>query len=146
MRAALVEIGSGAERPFLLALLAEAHGRHGQPAAGLSVLDEALAALQNVDEFWWVADIHRLRGHLLRSLDADHVAAEGCYKKAIDLAQRQSAKWIELRAATHLARLWHTQGKFQEARTLLGPVYGWFTEGFDTANLKDAKALLDGLG
>ena len=145
MRAALVEIGLSSDGPFLLALLAEAHGRHGQPAAGLSVLDEALAAIQNVDEYWWVADIHRLRGQLLLSLDTDHAAAEGCYKKAIDLAQRQSAKWLELRAARDLARLLHAHGKRDEARALLAPVYGQFTEGFELLDLREAKAMLDQL-
>jgi class 3 adenylate cyclase/predicted ATPase len=145
MRATLIEALTVAERPFLLALLAEAHGRHGQPAAGLKVLDEALAAIQNVDEDWWVADIHRLRGQLLLFLDTDHAAAEGCYKKAIDLAQRQSAKWLELRAARDLARLLHAQGKHDEARALLAPVYGQFTEGFELLDLREAKAMLDQL-
>jgi predicted ATPase len=146
MRAALIESGIGAEGPFLLALLAEAHGRNGQPAAGLSALDEALAALQNVDEFWWVADIHRLRGQLLLSLEADRAAAaEGCYKEAIDLAQRQSAKWLEMRAATDFARLLHAQGKHDEARTQLAPVYWRFTEGFELLDLREARAMLDQL-
>jgi predicted ATPase/class 3 adenylate cyclase len=145
MRAALVETGMGAEMPFLLALLAEAHGRHGEPAAGLSVLDEALAAIQNVDEFWWVADIHRLRGRLLLSLDANHAAAEGHCRKAIDLAERQGAKWLELRAATDFARLLHAQGRHDEARARLAPVYGRFTEGFELLDLREAKAMLDQL-
>jgi predicted ATPase len=143
--AALVETGMGAEMPFLLALLAEAHGRHGEPAAGLSVLDEALAAIQNVDEFWWVADIHRLRGRLLLSLDANHAAAEGHYRKAIDLAERQGAKWLELRAATDFARLLHAQGRHDETRAWLAPVYGRFTEGFELLDLREAKAMLDQL-
>ena len=143
MRAALVESGTVVDRPFLLALLAEAHGWHGQPAAGLKVLDEALAGIQTGDEFWWVSDIHRLRGQLLLSVDADHAAAEGCYKKAMDLAQRQSAKWLELRAARDLARLLHAQGRHDEARALLAPVYKQFTEGFELLDLREAKAMLD---
>ena len=135
MRAALVETGMGAELPFLLALLAEAHGRHDEPAAGLSVLDEALAALQNVEEFWWVADIHQLRGQLLLFLDANHAAAEGCYKKAIDLAQHQGAKFVELRTATDFARLLHAQGKHDEARAQLAPVYRQLAEGFELLDL-----------
>ena len=93
------------------------------------------------------ADLHRLRGELLltRSVSRDAAEAEASFQKSLDVARRQQAKSWELRTATSLARLWRDQGKASEARDLLAPVYGWFTEGFDTADLKDAKALLDEL-
>src|SRR5262249_9549136 len=92
------------------------------------------------------SESYRLKGELLLQLSSDHQAeAENCFHHAIRIAQSQQAKSWELRAATSLARLWQQQGKRQEVHDLLGPVYGWFTEGFDTADLKDAKALLDAL-
>ena len=89
--------------------------------------------------------MHRVRGELFLSMH-DHGAAEGSLHKAIDVAQHQCAKSWELRASMSLARLWRDQGKVQQARELLAPVYGWFTEGFDTLDLKEAKALLAELG
>jgi predicted ATPase len=90
--------------------------------------------------------VYRLKGELLLQQSADnHAEAETCFAQAMAIAQNQSAKSWELRAATSLARLWHQQGKRQEAYDLLAPVYGWFTEGFATADLIDAKALLDAL-
>ena len=86
--------------------------------------------------------MYRVRGELLRA-GHDPIAAERCFSRAIGIARQQSAKSWELRAATSLARLWRDQGKRVEARDLLAPVYGWFTEGFETADLRDAKALLD---
>ena len=95
---------------------------------------------------YWDAELHRLKGALLLSLsDGNESEAEACFKNAIEIARGQSAKSFELRAAMGLARLWQDEGKQAEARDLLAPVYGWFTEGFDTADLKDAKALLDDL-
>ena len=96
---------------------------------------------------WIEAELHRLRGELLaQTVPADHAGAEACYRKAIKMAKGRSAKWWELRAAdVSLARLCADQGRPAEAHGLLAPVYGWFTEGFDTADLKDAKALLDQL-
>jgi predicted ATPase len=90
--------------------------------------------------------LHRVKGDLLRHLDEPHTAAaEACYRQAIKIAQGQGAKTLELRAATSLAQLWAEQGERRKAYDLLAPVYGWFTEGFDTADLKDAKALLSEL-
>ena len=133
-------------RPFLLALLADANERFGEPAMGLRVLDEALALAEEMDERWWEAELHRLKGQLLLSLTADNAtAAEASYKRAINVAQSQGAKSLELRAATSLSRLWHAQGKVESARELLTPIYAWFTEGFDTPDLKDARALLNKL-
>src|SRR5207244_2354183 len=93
---------------------------------------------------WWEAEVHRLRGVLLLRQTGTHQAeAETWLQRALDVARRQEAKSLELRAATSLSRLWQQQGKRQEAHDLLAPVYYWFTEGFDTADLQEAKALLD---
>jgi predicted ATPase len=92
------------------------------------------------------ADLHRLEGELLLIRASDNQAeAEACFRRALEVARAQSAKALELRASTSLARLWAEQGRRAEAHDLLAPVYGWFTEGFHTADLKDAKALLDEL-
>ena len=139
---------TGAEilRPYCLALLSEAHGILGEPEAGLTALAEVLTLVDKTGECWYEAELHRLKGALLLQLAPDHQAeAETCFLKALDIARSQAAKSWELRAATSLARLWQQQGKRQEAYDLLAPVYGWFTEGFDTADLQDAKALLDAL-
>ena len=118
----------------------------GQPEAGLTVLTEALELVDTTGERWYEAELYRLQGALLLQQQADHQAeAERCFHHAIAIAQSQHAKSWELRAATSLARLWQQQGKRQEAHDLLAPVYNWFTEGFDTADLHDAKALLDAL-
>src|SRR5262249_18912771 len=96
---------------------------------------------------WWEAEVHRLRGVLLlRQTIPQSEEAEACFQQALDVARRQEAKSLELRAAVSLSRLWQQQGKQAEARELLAPICGWFTEGFDTAALKDAKALLNELG
>jgi predicted ATPase len=130
-----------------LALLAEAHGTIGEPEAGLTALREALTLVDTTGERVWEPELHRLKGELLLQQTSDNATeAETCFQHAISIAQNQSAKSWELRAATSLARLWHQQGKRQEAHDLLAPVYHWFTEGFDTADLQDAKALLDTLG
>jgi len=132
--------------PFLLALLADADGRAGRFATGLSTLDEALALVEEMDERWWEAELHRLKGPLLLSVAANNaIAAEACYERAVNVARGQGAKSLELRSSTSLARLWHMQGKITAARELLAPIYAWFTEGFDTPDLKEAKALLDQL-
>lgn len=94
---------------------------------------------------YYDAELHRLRGELLLVTGATEAEAEICFQQAIEIARQQSAKSWELRATTSLARLWQRQGKKAEARQMLAEIYGWFTEGFDTANLKDAKALLEEL-
>jgi predicted ATPase len=107
------------------------------------VLTEALTLVDSSGERLYEAELHRLRGALLLQQSLDNQAeAETCFHHALDIARTQQAKSFELRTATSLARLWHQQGKHQEAHDLLAPVYEWFTEGFDTADLKDAKALL----
>ena len=133
-------------RPYSLGLLAEAHGAIGQPEAGLTVLAEALTHVDKTGERWYAPELYRLKGALLLQQSSDNQAeAESCFHHALDIARTQQAKSWELRSATSLARLWQQQGKRQEAHDLLAPVYGWFTEGFDTADLKDAKALLETL-
>jgi predicted ATPase len=139
------------EAPLLVAyyctLLAEVSAHLGHPADGLQALAEAHTLMEQQEERYWEAEVCRLRGVLLlRQPGASPAAAEAWVQRALDVARRQEAKSLELRAAMSLARLWQQQGKRTEARELLAPVYGWFTEGFDTADLQDAKALLEELG
>ena len=128
--------------PWLLVMLAEVHLKLGQTAEGLDSLAEAAQIIERTDERFVEAELHRLRGELLNTT-GDQAAAEEKYHQALAVAQRQSAKTLELRAAISLARLWIDQGKRSEARDLLASVYVWFTEGFDTPVLQEAKALLD---
>src|SRR5262249_41800269 len=138
--------GAEISRPYFLALLADVHGTIGQPETGLTTLTEALALVDTTGERWYEPELYRLKGVLLLQRSSDHQAeAEHCFHHAITIAQNQQAKSFELRAATSLARLWQQQGKRQEAHDLLAPVYSWFTEGFDTADLIEAKALLHAL-
>jgi predicted ATPase len=124
----------------------EAARNLGQPEEGLEVLAEALALVENTGERYMEADLHRLRGELLLELAPDdHGPAEGAFQQALAVARSQGAKSLELRAAMSLARLRRAQDRTAEARDLLAPVYDWFTKGFDTADLKEAKALLDEL-
>src|SRR5262249_11918686 len=111
---------------------------------GLMQLDEAIGLIDETAARNYEAETHRVRGELLLLMH-DSDGAEASFRKAIGVAQHQSAKLWELRAATSLARLWRDQGKRTEARDLLAPIYGWFTEGFDTPDLKEAKALLEEL-
>jgi predicted ATPase len=117
-----------------------------QPEAGLTALAEALTLADTTGERWYAPELYRLRGELLLQQNSDNQAeAETCFHHALDIARSQQAKSFELRTATSLSRLWQQQGKRQAAHALLAPVYNWFTEGFDTADLKDAKVLLDEL-
>jgi predicted ATPase len=130
--------------PTAITILAEAHGALGRPLEGLNCLGDAAEMIYTTEERVNEADAHRLRGELL--LATGNIAmAEESYRQAIAIARQQCARIYELRAATSLARLWRGQGKRSEARDLLGPNYGWFTEGFDTPVLQEAKALLDEL-
>ena len=132
--------------PLSLAWLAEACGQAGEVEEGLLTLTEALTVVDTTEERMWEAELYRLKGELLLQQSSDNQPkAETCFHKAIAIAQSQHAKSWELRAATSLARLWQQQGKRQEAHDLLAPIYGWFTEGFDTADLQEARALLDAL-
>jgi predicted ATPase len=113
---------------------------------GLSALSEALTLVDKTGERWYEGELHRVKGELLLAKSSEHQAeVSTCFQLALDITRRQQAKSLELRAAMSLSRLWKEQGKRQAARELLAPVYGWFTEGFDTADLQEAKALLDEL-
>ena len=138
--------GMGAVWPWFLALLADAHGALGQFDEGLAALEEALDWVERNDERLYEAEVHRIKGELLHRQDGpDPALAEKCFEQALAVARSQQAKSWELRAAMSMARLWQQNGRVDDARALLSPVYDWFTEGFDTADLKDAKALLDQL-
>ena len=130
--------------PIVVTMFADAFRILGQTGAGLAHLMEAERQAEATRVRCCQCQTFRLRGVLL-TLMGDRVAAESSFRDAISLAQRQGAKFFELRAALDLARLWRDQGKVQQARKLLAPVYGWFAEGFDTRDLKEAKALLDAL-
>jgi predicted ATPase len=139
-------MGAEGSRSYFLALLAEARGMLGEPEAGLAVLAEALTQVDTTGEDVYTSELYRLKGALLLQQSSDNsTEAQSCFHHALEIARSQQAKSLELRTATHLARLWQQQGKRQEAYDLLASVYHWFTEGFDTADLKDAKALLDEL-
>jgi predicted ATPase len=140
--------GGGTHRPYHLALLAEALGRAGQLEEGLGALAESLALAQRTGEGFHTAELHRLRGELLLRQDTDEGAcreAEACFRQAFVIARRQQAKSLELRAAMSLTRLYQKQGRPAEARPMLAECYGWFTEGFDTPDLQEAKLLLERL-
>jgi predicted ATPase len=137
-------IGSRTFGPDVRTALARAYGKAGQVEQGLRVIAEALALTEQTGERCYEAQSYRIKGKLLRMQD-DETEAEASFRKAIEVAQRQQAKSWELRAAMSMARLWQKQGKRKEAHKLLADVYNWFTEGFDTPDLKDAKALLEDL-
>jgi predicted ATPase len=138
--------GAELECPFFVALLAEALGRIGHIEEGLTVLAEMVSEVDTNRLRFHEAELRRLRGELLLAhAPDDHTEAEACFRQSLALSRRQQAKSLELRAAMSLARLWQQHGKRAEARELLAPIYGWFTEGFDTADLQEAKALLEEL-
>ena len=127
-------------------MLADVCAHLGYTADGLQALAEAQTLVEQLEERWWEAGVCRLRGGLLlRQTGTSQGEAETWLQRALDIARRQQAKSLELRAAMSLARLWQQQDKRQEAHDLLAPIYGWFTEGFDTADLQEAKALLEAL-
>jgi predicted ATPase len=130
--------------PFYLPHLARAHADLGQFEAAWRCIGEATTAAETTNEKWCESEIHRTAGEIaLMSPGPDAAKAQAHFERAIAIARAQKAKSWELRAATSLARLRRNQGRCAEARDLLAPLYGWFTEGFDTLDLKDAKALLD---
>jgi predicted ATPase/class 3 adenylate cyclase len=144
--AALRATGAAAWVPYLCTVLADVADHLGRTADGLQALAEAHTLVEQHDERVWAAEVCSLRGVLLlQQPGAPQAEAETCFRQALAVARRQEAKALELRAAMSLSRLWQQQGKQAEARALLAPVYGWFTEGFDTADLQEAKALLDEL-
>jgi predicted ATPase len=138
------DLATGAKvmQPYYLGLLAEAYGAGGHPEAGLPLLAEALAVMDNTELRYYGAELYRLKGTLLlRQAVPDASQAEVCFHQALDVARAQQARSLELRAAMSLARLWQQQDKQRDARDLIVPVYDWFTEGFDTADLQEAQAL-----
>jgi predicted ATPase len=142
--AALRATGAAFLVPYFYTLLADVSAHLGHTEEGLKALAEAYTLVEQQENRWWEAEICRLRGILLlRQPETPQAEAEACFQQALNVARRQEAKALELRAAMSLARLWQHQGKRTEAYELLAPVYGWFTEGFDTADLQEAKALLD---
>jgi predicted ATPase len=144
--AADLATGATLWQPYFLGLLAEAYGVGGHPDEGLAALAEALAVMDTTEARVYAAELYRLQGALLlQQAVPDAAQAETCFQQALDIARQQQAKSWELRAATSLARLWQSQGKRQDAYDVLASVYAWFTEGFDTADLQEAKTLLDEL-
>lgn len=143
---AYLATGAGAERPTFFTLLAEVHWRRGAWQDGLAAISEALDIIADNGECAYEAELHRIRGELLLGRSPrEQGEAEASFHRAREIARSQSARAWELRAATSLARLWQRQGKHEGALSLLSEVYAWFTEGFDTADLKEAKVLLDDL-
>jgi predicted ATPase len=139
-------VGPELLRSYWLSFLAEAYGRTGQPEAGLMVLAEALMLVATTEVRWWEAELCRLKGALLLRLPIPDVQqAESCFRQALDVARGQQAKALELRVALSLSRLWQRQGKRNKAHELLTEVYGWFTEGFETPDLQEARGLLEEL-
>ena len=147
MRSALATAEGNSERnrrTLYLCHIASAHASLGQPEVGLGLLDEAVQMAEATSERFFEAELYRLRGRILLSLGKKR-EAEAELQRALTIARQQQAHWWELRAAADLARHWHDEGRYVEANSLLQPIYTWFVEGFDTPDLKDAKALLDKL-
>jgi predicted ATPase len=146
--AAQRDTGTMLALPYYLLLLAEAYRRGGQVDAGLHTLAEALAQMDNTGERRVEAELYRLKGELLLAQTGKRCKvreAEECFRQALDIARQQQAKSLELRAAMSLSRLWQQQGRRVEASQILAEIYGWFTEGLDTADLQEAQALLEEL-
>jgi predicted ATPase len=134
-------------RLYYVTLLAEAFALAGQGDEGLAAIEAAIEGCRKAAVPYWDSEVQRLRGKLLLAkVRSEALPVETCSRQAIEIAQGQSAKSLELRAATSLARLWRDHGRRAQAHDLLASVYAWFTEGFDTADLKDAKSLLVELG
>jgi predicted ATPase len=132
--------------PTYLSYLARAYAEDGKFNDARRCIGEAMAAVETTKERWCEAEVHRIAGEIaLMSPERDAAKARPYFERALAVARQQQAKSWELRAAMSMARLWRDQGKPQQARELLAPIYGWFTEGFDTRDLKEAKALLEEL-
>jgi predicted ATPase len=141
--ATVLATGQEVSRPRYLVLLAEAAGHVGQIEEGLRLLAEAVSVLEANGQGDLLPEAYRLQGVLLlRQATPDAAQAEACFQQALTIARRQQAKSWELRAAVSLSRLWQQQGQQAAAHDLLAPIYAWFTEGFDTADLQEAQALL----
>jgi predicted ATPase len=138
--------GATVDQPYFLALLADAYGHAGHVDNALALLEEALVVAHDYEDMYWAPEVYRLKGDLLlRQGLSEERDAEACWHQALALARHQQAKSLELRAAMSLAHLWQRQDKGAQAHALLVPVYSWFTEGFDTADLQAARALLAAL-
>ena len=144
--ASSLAIGTRQQHGYFLALLAEALNQAGRVDEALEALREAIEVAEQTNEPFYVAELYRLRGDsLIKAGVVPTSEAESCFHRAIEIARQQQAKSFELRAAISLARLWQQQERRAEGRAILADVYSWFTEGFDTADLKDARELLDEL-
>jgi predicted ATPase len=142
--ASSLAIGTKQQHGYFLALLAEALNKAGRVEEALEALKEGMDVTERNNEPFYEAEMYRLKGDALVMAGVDSPSeAESCFQRAIEIARKQQAKSFELRAAMSLARLWRQQGKCEEGRGLLKEIYDWFTEGFDTPDLKDARALLD---
>jgi predicted ATPase len=139
--AAIERTSSLSRLTLYLGHYAAAHARFGQPEVGLDLLDDAIQTADKINERFFEAELYRLRGKILLTLGRRSEAETGL-RRALTIAQRQQARWWELRAATSLAKHWHDEGKYSEAYSLLQSIYGWFIEGFETTSLKDAEELL----
>jgi predicted ATPase len=138
--------GSTIFTPWCFSYLARAHAEAGQFDDAWRCIGEAMSAIETTEEKWFEAEVHRIAGEIaLKPPQPDAAKVEAYFERALAVARQQQAKSWELRAAMSMAQLWRDQGKPQQARELLAAVYGWFTEGFDTLDLKEAKALLDEL-
>jgi predicted ATPase len=143
---ALRSAGATMWMPLYLSYLARAHAELGQFTDAWRCIGEAMTAIETTKEHLWDAEVNRIAGEIaLKSPERDGAKAEAYFERALEVARKQQAKSYELRTAMSMARLWCDQDKRDEARELLAPVYGWFTEGFDTLDLKEAKTLLNEL-
>jgi predicted ATPase len=140
--ATFTTLGARLRLPYYLALLAEVYVKAGRPEEGLETVERGLAHAREYGERWWDAELHRLRGELLVMRESVAMDAEAAFARAIKIAQAQRAKSLELRATLSLARLWRGAGRADAARQRLAEIYDWFTEGFDTPDLLDARRLL----
>src|SRR5205823_86535 len=138
----LVDTGARLRLPYYLSLLARVYQRAGQLDQGLEVIEQGLTESRQNSQHWWDAELHRLRGELIRAQGADVDVVESAFRQSLAIAQSQQAKSLELRAAMSLARLWQATGRPEAAKQLLLPLYGWFTEGFDTPDLRAAQSLI----
>jgi len=132
-------------KPMTLRFEAQALSSLGRHDDAIACLDTALEIVEATDERWWESDIHRLRGDIVRHLNSAASDSEASFKRAMAIAADQKARLFELRSAVALGGLWRDQGRGEEARVVLAAIYDWFTEGFDTPDPRDAKALLDEL-
>jgi predicted ATPase len=135
--------GVGVVKFMVRGHFAEACRRTGDLDEAAKAIEAAIVSSVATGDVFWLPELQRIQGDILRDRTADTESIESSYHAAIETARGHDSRSLELRAATSLARLWRSQGKTEQARDLLAPVYDWFTEGFDTADLKDAKALLD---